>query len=84
MEKQLLEVLMKLDNKLDNLEKNMLCMQDEIKDLKQDIKDRFDVTDIKLNVIENKVTQVSRKLDTTTDQVARNIETIEEVKMRLQ
>lgn len=84
MEQQLLEVLIKLDTKLDNLEKNMLCMQDEIKDIKQDIKDRFDVTDIKLNVIENKVTQVSRKLDTTTDQVARNIETIEEVKMRLQ
>lgn len=84
MEQQLLEVLIKLDTKLDNLEKNMLCLQDEIKDIKQDIKDRFDVTDIKLNVIENKVTQVSRKLDTTTDQVARNIETIEEVKMRLQ
>lgn len=84
MEKQLLEVLIKLDTKLDNLEKNMLCMQDEIKDIKQDMKDRFDVTDMKLNVIENKVTQVSRKLDTTTDQVARNIETIEEVKMRLQ
>lgn len=84
MEQQLLEVLIKLDTKLDNLEKNMLCIQDEIKDIKQDIKDRFDVTDIKLNVIENKVTQVSRKLDTTTDQVARNIETIEEVKMRLQ
>jgi archaellum component FlaC len=84
MEQQLLEVLIKLDTKLDNLEKNMLCMQDEIKDIKQDMKDRFDVTDMKLNVIENKVTQVSRKLDTTTDQVARNIETIEEVKMRLQ
>lgn len=84
MEQQLLEVLIKLDTKLSNLEKNMLCLQDEIKDIKQDIKDRFDVTDIKLNVIENKVTQVSRKLDTTTDQVARNIETIEEVKMRLQ
>lgn len=84
MEQQLLEVLIKLDTKLDKLEKNMLCIQDEIKDIKQDIKDRFDVTDIKLNVIENKVTQVSRKLDTTTDQVARNIETIEEVKMRLQ
>lgn len=84
MEQQILELLFKLDSKLDNLEKNMVCIQDEVKDIKQDIKDRFDVTDIKLNVIENKVTQVSRKLDTTTDQVARNIETIEEVKMRLQ
>ena len=62
MEQQLLEVLIKLDTKLDNLEKNMLCIQDEIKDIKQDIKDRFDVTDMKLNVIENKVTQVGRKL----------------------
>lgn len=62
MEQQLLEVLIKLDTKLDKLEKNMLCIQDEIKDIKQDMKDRFNITDIKLNVIENKVTQVSRKL----------------------
>ncbi|MDQ0557434.1 hypothetical protein QOZ92_002563 [Paeniclostridium ghonii] len=32
----------------------------------------------------NKVIQVNRKLDTTTDQVNRNIETIEEVRLRLQ
>lgn len=34
--------------------------------------------------MEQQFLEVLIKLDTTTDQVARNIETIEEVKMRLQ
>ncbi len=45
---------------------------------------RFDVVDIKLNAVETRVIKVSRKLDTTTDQVTRNIETIEEVRLKLQ
>lgn len=77
MDKQILELLLKMDARLGKLE-------NDVKELKKDMEDRFDVADIKLNVIENKVTQVSRKLDVTTNQVARNMETMENIKLKLQ
>lgn len=77
MEKQILDLLIEMKTDMTELKK-------EIIDVKKDMSDRFDVVDVKLNAVENKVIQVGRKLDTTTDQVTRNIETIEEVRLRLQ
>ncbi len=77
MDKQILELLLKIDARLGRLENN-------VNELKKDMEDRFDIVDIKLNVIENKVTQVSRKLDVTTNQVARNMDTMENIKLKLQ
>ncbi|CEK40097.1 hypothetical protein [Paraclostridium sordellii] len=77
MDNQILDLLLAIKNDMNE-------MKSEIKDIKQDLNDRFDVVDIKLNAVETRVIKVSRKLDTTTDQVTRNIETIEEVRMRLQ
>ena len=77
MDKQVLDLLLEMKSDMNEI-------RSEIKDIKQDMNDRFDVVDIKLNAVETRVIKVSKKLDTTTDQVTRNIETIEEVRMRLQ
>ena len=77
MDKQILDLLLEMKSDMNEI-------RSEIKDIKQDMNDRFDVVDIKLNAVETRVIKVSKKLDTTTDQVTRNIETIEEVRMRLQ
>ena len=50
----------------------------------KEVKEELNVLDMKLGVVENKVSIINRKLDITTDQVARNIEFIEEVKLKLQ
>lgn len=99
MEKQILDLLIDMKTDMTELKKEMKTdmagLKKEIKNdieelkkeiicVKKDMSDRFDVVDIKLNAVENKVIQVGRKLDTTTDQVTRNIETIEEVRLRLQ
>lgn len=39
----------------------------EIKDIKQEMNNRFYVVDIKLNAIETKVVKISKKLDTIID-----------------
>lgn len=77
MDNKIIEILL-------DMQKDLKDVQKEIKDIKQEMNDRFDVVDIKLNAVETRVIKVSKKLDTTTDQVTRNIETIEEVRMRLQ
>lgn len=77
MDKQILELLLKIDARLGRLENN-------VKELKKDMEDRFDIVDIRSNILENKITQVSRKLDITTNQVARNMEVMENIKLKLQ
>lgn len=84
MDNKILEILLDMQKDLKGVQNDMNEMKQEIKDIKQDMNDRFDVVDIKLNAVETRVIKVSRKLDTTTDQVTRNIETIEEVRLKLQ
>ncbi|MGL5328286.1 MAG: hypothetical protein ACRDD7_03385 [Peptostreptococcaceae bacterium] len=105
MEKQILDLLIKLDSRLGKIEDSVSelkeeqkLMREEISELKMDVSglkeeqksmrqemvDRFDVVDIKLHVVETKVMQVSRKIDSTTDQVTRNIESIEDIRFKLQ
>ncbi|WP_250675311.1 hypothetical protein LZ906_014710 [Paraclostridium ghonii] len=80
MENQILDLLIEMKTDMTEFKKemktDMAVLKKEIIDVKKDMSDRFDVFDIKLNAVENKVIQIGRKLDTTTDQVTRNIETI--------
>lgn len=84
MDNKILEILLDMQKELKEIKLEQKATTNEINSIKQDMKDRFDVVDIKLNMIENKVTQVSSKLDSTSNQVVRNIETIENIKIKLQ
>lgn len=84
MDNKILEILLDMQKELKEIKLEQKTTTNEINSIKQDMKDRFDVVDIKLNMIENKVTQVSSKLDSTSNQVVRNIETIENIKIKLQ
>lgn len=66
------------------MDKHLGRLENEIEELKKDMEYRFDIVDIKLNVMENKIIQVSRTLDATTDQVARNMETMKSIQSKLQ
>lgn len=112
MNEKILELLQKMDNRLNGIESRLDGIENEIKEVKTDmntrfdsiekkqdilynqsistaeemtsIKDNFDVVDIKLNAIETRVITINRKLNGTTDQVARNMEQLEEIKIKLQ
>ncbi|HBG2116841.1 hypothetical protein M1I50_09615 [Clostridioides difficile] len=105
MNEKILELLQKIDNRLNGIENEIKEVKTDMNtrfdsiEKKQDIlynqsistaeemtsiKDNFDVVDIKLNAIETRVITINRKLNGTTDQVARNMEQLEEIKIKLQ
>ncbi|MDK2562931.1 hypothetical protein QOZ84_05190 [Romboutsia sedimentorum] len=97
MEKQIIDMLMKMqlsidevNNKVDGIQEQVSNINEEVTGLKQEVNsikkemnERFDVVDIRLHCIEGKIMQVNRKLDGTTDQVVRNIEQLELLKNRI-
>ncbi|MCC0783594.1 hypothetical protein IR152_10975 [Clostridioides sp. ES-S-0108-01] len=105
MNEKILELLQKIDNRLNGIENEIKEVKTDMNtrfdsiEKKQDIlynqsistaeeitsiKDNFDVVDIKLNAIETRVIKINRKLNGATDQVARNMEQLEEIKIKLQ
>lgn len=84
MEKQILDLLMKMDERLSNIEQEQQDMKKEMKSMKKEMNDGFDVVDIKLNAIETRVIKLDRKVESTTNQVARNMEVVEDIKLKLQ
>ncbi|EML0724975.1 hypothetical protein ACF12F_003048 [Clostridioides difficile] len=75
------------NNRLDNIEKKQDILYNQSIVTAEEItsiKDNFDVVDIKLNAIETRVIKINRKLNGATDQVARNMEQLEEIKIKLQ
>ncbi|HBF8685663.1 TPA: hypothetical protein KO123_002373 [Clostridioides difficile] len=75
------------NNSLDNIEKKQDILYNQSIVTAEEItsiKDNFDVIDIKLNTIETRVIKINRKLNGATDQVARNMEQLEEIKIKLQ
>ncbi|ENY8847959.1 hypothetical protein LA791_016035 [Clostridioides difficile] len=75
------------NNRLDNIEKKQDILYNQSIVTAEEItsiKDNFDVIDIKLNTIETRVIKINRKLNGATDQVARNMEQLEEIKIKLQ
>lgn len=84
MEKQILDLLMKMDERLSNIEQEQQDMKKEMKSMKKEMNDGFDVVDIKLNAIETRVIKLDRKVESTTSQVARNMEVVEDIKLKLQ
>lgn len=75
------------NNRLDNIEKKQDILYNQsivTAEEMTSIKDNFDVVDIKLNAIETRVIKINRKLNGATDQVARNMEQLEEIKIKLQ
>ena len=84
MEKQILDLLMKMDERLSNIEQEQKEMKIDIQNMKKDINDRFDIVNMKLNEIEIRVIKLDRKVESTTNQVARNMEVVEDIKLKLQ
>ncbi|MCI9976476.1 hypothetical protein JY742_10120 [Clostridioides difficile] len=75
------------NNRLDSIEKKQDTLYNQSATTAEEItyiKDNFDVVDIKLNAIETRVITINRKLNGATDQVARNMEQLEEIKIKLQ
>lgn len=83
MEKQIIDMLMKMQLSIDEVNNKVDGIQGQIDGMKKDMNERFDVVDIRLHCIEGKIMQVNRKLDGTTDQVVRNIEQLELLKNRI-
>ncbi len=76
-----------IENRLDSIEKKQDILYNQSISTAEEmtsIKDNFDVVDIKLNAIETRVIKINRKLNGATDQVARNMEQLEEIKIKLQ
>lgn len=98
MEKQILDLLLKMNDRLEGLENDMKEVKVDLSGVKADLSEvkeeqkllrsemieRFDVVDIRLTSIETKVIITNRKLDSTTEQVVKNLESIEEMKYKLQ
>ncbi|WP_343101414.1 hypothetical protein [Romboutsia sp. MSSM.1001216sp_RTP31141st1_G3_RTP31141_220114] len=80
MEKQILDLLNKIDEKLSNIEKEQQDMKSEIRLLN----DKVDNLEIKANIIDSRIIRINKKLDSTNNQVARNMEVVEDRKMKLQ
>lgn len=80
MEKQILDLLNKIDEKLSNIEKEQQDMKSEIRLLN----DKVDNLEMKANIIDSRIIRINKKLDSTTNQVARNMEVVEDIKMKLQ
>lgn len=80
MEKQILDLLNKIDEKLSNIEKEQQDMKGEIRLLN----DKVDNLEMKANIIDSRIIRINKKLDSTTNQVARNMEVVEDIKMKLQ
>lgn len=80
MEKQILDLLNKIDEKLSNIEKEQQDMKSEIRLLN----DKVDNLEIKANIIDSRIIRINKKLDSTNNQVARNMEVVEDIKMKLQ
>ena len=62
-------------------------MRVEMQDMKSEIRilnDKVDNLEIKVNIIDNRVIRIGNKLDATTNQVARNMEVVEDIKLKLQ
>lgn len=58
-----------------------------MQDMKSEIRilnDKVDNLEIKVNIIDNRVIRIGNKLDATTNQVARNMEVVEDIKLKLQ
>lgn len=87
MEKQILDLLMKVDEKLNVLDKKVSNIEKEQQEMKSEIRllnDKVDNLEMKTNIIDSRVIRINKKLDSTTSQVARNMEVVEDIKMRLQ
>lgn len=48
------------------------------------LNDKVDNLEIKANIIDSRIIRINKKLDSTNNQVARNMEVVEDRKMKLQ
>lgn len=76
MDEKILEILL-------DLKKEITDIKFEMKKEFRNVHDKIDNVEMKLNTIDNRVIDIDRKLRVTSDQVIRNVETMEDIKIKL-
>lgn len=81
---KILDLLLDIKKDMEEMKSEQQNIKKEMNSIKKEINDGFDVVDIKLNAIETRVIKLDRKVESTTNQVARNMEVVEDIKLKLQ